>query len=90
MKIYDSFDKLSVLMSIAVILQDPVQDIYRQGVNSHRFILISGKRCRKHATFHSMNQVSKAPPPWPCGPFPIRYCGSILEISVKVKDKSAS
>ena len=55
--------KLSVLMSVAVILQDSIRTIYNEGVIFHRWILISGKHRRKRTTYKFINQVLKLPPP---------------------------
>ena len=54
--------KLSVLMSVAVILQDSIRTIYNEGVIFHRWILISGKHRRKRTTYKFINQVLKLPP----------------------------
>ena len=57
--------KLSLLISIAVVLQALVHDIYRQGENFHRLMVISGKHCRKPSTSDSVDKVFKAAPPPP-------------------------
>ena len=61
MKILVVSTKLTLLMSVAVILQDSVHEIYRQGVNFHQLMLISGKHCRKLTAFDCIGCFHVAP-----------------------------
>ena len=55
--------KLSVLMSVAVILQGSIRTICNEGVIFYLWILISGKHRRKRTTSKFINQVLKLHPP---------------------------